>query len=229
MLLILLASAYFEMLENLELLLAIIAVYLIIALTIAIYLKVINDHIFYIATERELIRREGIIKKKRTITSFAKISNVSVGRGILDRVFNLGTLYIDTMGGKESYEITMDNLQMKDMEEFIDIIKDMMARREDYKPAVPQKEAEQPRREEQFEVQTEKKPPQFKEFEPARPHHMNGVGYSGKERLAELEYKAYVRQEDEKKEKQKSKEGEEEPPPEKQKKKKQGKKKRKKR
>ncbi len=55
---------------------------------------------------------EGFLVRNRKVLSYDKISNLGVREGIIERMFGLGTIFIDTAGySRTGYELAMHNLE----------------------------------------------------------------------------------------------------------------------
>ncbi len=63
------------------------------------YLKIKHDNHFYILTDSELIIRSGILNSERIIIPYIQIECVNASQSIIQRIFRVGTLIIETAGG----------------------------------------------------------------------------------------------------------------------------------
>ncbi|VVC04737.1 Bacterial PH domain protein [Candidatus Burarchaeum australiense] len=190
-----------------------LGLYLAIALLAMLYIKIVNDDITYSATHEGVEKREGVIMKQSSVVPYEKISDFATKQGLLERLFGMGTLYIYATGGGSDYKITMRRMKLKDLNELLGIITDMLEpgeaksnAEETSPPAPPAQPPAAAPSQRQDEVPAPRPP-----FAPAAPtakppSHIYEVGDVGKEKLQELEYMAYVRQA--------GQEGAEEPKPE---------------
>jgi len=192
-LLVLLLAQYLNLWGSMDLILSIIVLYLLIILPIAIYIKIINDAISYEATERAIIKHEGVLQRQHIHVSYAKITNVSVRRSVLNRIFNLGDLYLDTASGRQTYEIMMKNLRASDLTELTNIIKEMIERKENLQPPASQMPGRPPADEDREDI-SQNEPQNIPESRPVKSFHVPDTADEEKQRLADLEYRAYVRQ-----------------------------------
>jgi membrane protein YdbS with pleckstrin-like domain len=70
-------------------------------LIVHILLPLYYRSISYEMTDEEVIVRKGIITKTENIVPYRTVTNVSVKRGPIDRILNMGTLEIHTAGYSE--------------------------------------------------------------------------------------------------------------------------------
>lgn len=188
-LLLLFLPFYFNLQLGIDVILAVAGAYLLLALAFALYIKIVNDAIVYTLTDQEVAKDEGIIQKKHVAIPYAKISNIAVKRGLLDRFFNLGSIYVDATGGGAEYEIVMQRLKLKELNAMIEIIQDLVARQtqQPQQGAAPSAGPEEAGKKEAEKEET-KKPA------PVPLPRLYALGEMGKDRLDELEYMAYSRQ-----------------------------------
>jgi len=73
----------------------------------------------YIVTNSEIIKREGLIRKKEYMIPHNMIAGVTVDRGIVGRIFDYGTVHIMALGKMEQ----IDMKGMKNPDEVSRIIK----------------------------------------------------------------------------------------------------------
>lgn len=77
----------------------------------------------YIVTNDEIIKRDGIIRKKEFIIPYNVMAGVIVKRGLVGRILNYGTVYISALGKME--DIVMKG--MRDPDTISRIIKNKIA------------------------------------------------------------------------------------------------------
>lgn len=77
----------------------------------------------YIVTNNEIIKREGIVRKKENIIPNDMIAGVTVSKGIVGRALNYGTVHISALGKMED----IDMKGMRNPDEISRIIKHKMS------------------------------------------------------------------------------------------------------
>jgi membrane protein YdbS with pleckstrin-like domain len=136
--LVMFLATYFGLWDNIGAIVLVIMAGVVLALALAIYIKVTHDSVTYEATDGELVKTEGLLTKHTMVVSYSKISNVSTRRDLLERFFGLGTIFVDTTGGGPGFELTMKHLGAKDMAQMMGIINDMLQKGELDKASPPQ-------------------------------------------------------------------------------------------
>lgn len=73
----------------------------------------------YVLTNNEVIKREGIFRKKELIMPYSVVAGVTVEKGVVGRIFDYGTVHISAFGKMED----IDMKGMRNPEEISRIIK----------------------------------------------------------------------------------------------------------
>lgn len=63
----------------------------------------------YIVTNNEVMKVEGIFRKKKISVPYQSVADVRVEKGVIGRIFNFGTVYVASVG-KEAVTIVMKGL-----------------------------------------------------------------------------------------------------------------------
>jgi membrane protein YdbS with pleckstrin-like domain len=87
-----------------------------------IYLSIHARFISLDIGENDLLFRKGVLSMKTNLVPYKKITDARFGQSIIERVFQVGTLEIDT-AGSDRVSIRIPSVPFKDLERIISIVR----------------------------------------------------------------------------------------------------------
>jgi uncharacterized membrane protein YdbT with pleckstrin-like domain len=57
----------------------------------------------YVITDNEIVKIEGILRKRRISVPYQSIANIDVSKGIVGRILNFGNIRVEIFGGKNDF------------------------------------------------------------------------------------------------------------------------------
>jgi uncharacterized membrane protein YdbT with pleckstrin-like domain len=122
--------------------------YLLLLIIVFLIISVIFDIISwkrkkYQLTNQRVVIQKGIIRRKRSYIHYAKIQDIDIYQGIMDRIFSAGNM--DIYGGHEHTNIVLEDIpNPKEVEDMIDRI--MVGEEVGFKPQRKAKRNKTPQR-----------------------------------------------------------------------------------
>ena len=111
--------------------------WLMLMLLILLWISAFYKSLEYVIDSDSIKMRKGVFWRKRVTVPYPKITNIDVTQGPVQRMFNMGTIHIQTAGasGPQGAQAELKLLEVRDLDGLKDTI---MERVRDYAPSRPE-------------------------------------------------------------------------------------------